>query len=112
MTVVLKTTSCCGLIDHATECARLRLCLLVDTVTPRTAVARQHEATVPTAQGCFFLIKVTLHIYSFLLTLLFIHHLVSRETDEGPFTLSEALHTSGFTRAHTRTHLKVMEGDV
>lgn len=54
MTVVLKTTSCCGLIDHATECARLRLCLLVDTVTPCTAVARQHEATVPAAQGCLF----------------------------------------------------------
>lgn len=48
-------------------------------------------------------IKVTLNIYSFLLNLLFIQHLVSRETDERPFTLSWALHTTRLT--HTPTHI-------
>lgn len=43
-------------------------------------------------------IKVTLHIYSFLLNLLFIQHLVSRETDEGPSALSRALQTFGLKR--------------
>ncbi|MED6283407.1 Protein sidekick-1, partial [Characodon lateralis] len=40
-------------------------------------------------------IKVTLHIYSFLLNLLFIQNLVSPEIDEGPFALLGAFHTSG-----------------
>lgn len=115
--VLVNATSCCELSNHTTLCASAFVSVF--TSCPTVIRHLHNKATVLTAQGCSaftvgleesdngYSIKVTLHIYSFLLNLLFIQHLVSRETDERPFTLSGALHTSGLTH----THLKVVEGD-
>lgn len=113
--VLVKSTSCCELIDQTTLHVSVRWHSHTMCDSHKAPTQQGHS---PTAQGCSgfahseewehsYSIKVTLHIYSFLLNLLFIQHLVSRVTDEGPFTLSRALHTSSY--AHRRTH--TFEGD-
>ena len=103
------------------HCVSPHLCMCIGTAASCTTVVRHqnNKVIVLTAQGgggfysqltqsegraIGYSIKVTLHIFSFLLNLLFIQHLVSWETDEGPFTLSRALHTTGLTHTHTHTH--------